>query len=94
MRKRSTIEGKRFKITILAIIISACFGITAMIFSLPVAIITVALGGVQGVAIAFVAGDSYRQSEYDYNPPQDTTVIINQSKKELPINDESRMRYD
>jgi hypothetical protein len=104
MKIRSNVKDKRFKIAVLAILISTCFGMTAMIYSLPVAIITVALGGIQGVAIAFVAGDSYRESIYNdtetnSNTNNNSTIYPydeeeQEEEYEYKYDDKKRMKYD
>lgn len=60
------IYHKRFKIAILTILLCSTFGILGIIFQLE-HISTIALGGIQAIALAFIAGDSYRDSYKDSN---------------------------
>lgn len=60
------IYNKRFKITILSISLCAAFGLVGIFVGFET-VGTIALGGVEAIAIAFIAGDSYRVSAQNKN---------------------------
>lgn len=66
MWNRKNIYNKRFKITIISIALSAAFGIVGICLKLE-HIGAIALGGVEAIAISFIAGDSYRTTVHKEN---------------------------
>lgn len=68
IKTSSIYNHKRFKIVLLGIILCAALSILGMVIN-NVAVVTVATGGIPSIVVAYVAGDSYRQSTFDYNYP-------------------------
>ena len=58
------LQHKRYKITIIAILLLTLFGIAGIVFNFETAM-TVAVGGIPTITVAYIAGDSYRQSNFD-----------------------------
>lgn len=57
------LQHKRYRIALISIILLVLFGVVGVIFKYETAV-TVAIGGIPTIAVAYIAGDSYRPSAY------------------------------
>lgn len=56
-------QHKRYRLALVSIILLVLFGVVGVIFKYETAV-TVAIGGIPTIAVAYIAGDSYRPSSY------------------------------